>query len=121
MRPFKQAIYSSRTADKFVIRLPDGMRENVAVLAKDRHQSMNSYMVAKLERAVAIDIGEHTPYTPVLGMLLEHKESQSVAVLDKVQAYKGKLYASLSWLDIYDGCPEAGAPVQLTDLRPYVV
>ena len=27
MRPMKQAIYSSRTADKFVVRLPDGMRE----------------------------------------------------------------------------------------------
>ncbi|MBP3860880.1 MAG: Arc family DNA-binding protein, partial [Pseudomonas sp.] len=27
MRPLKQAIYSSRTADKFVVRLPDGMRE----------------------------------------------------------------------------------------------
>jgi hypothetical protein len=30
MRPLKQAIYSSRTADKFVVRLPDGMRERIA-------------------------------------------------------------------------------------------
>ena len=33
MLPLKQAIYSSRTADKFVVRLPDGMRERIAEVA----------------------------------------------------------------------------------------
>lgn len=121
MRPLKQAVYSSRTADKFVLRLPDGMRESVAVLAKDRHQSMNSYMVSKLERAVAIDIGEHTPYTPVMGMVLEHKASHSVGTLDAVVAYKGELYATLTWLTMEEGCPAFREPVGLADLRPYVV
>lgn len=121
MRPLKQAVYSSRTADKFVLRLPDGMRENIAVLAKDRHQSMNSYMIAKLERAVAIDTGEHTPYTPVIGMLVEHKASESVARLDLMHAYKGELYGTLTWLTLYEGHPALGAPVLLSDLRPHVV
>lgn len=50
MRPMKQAIYSSRTADKFVVRLPDGMREKIAERARTHHRSMNSEIVAVLER-----------------------------------------------------------------------
>lgn len=30
---------NSRTADKFVVRLPDGMRERVAQVARDNHRS----------------------------------------------------------------------------------
>lgn len=48
MKPLKQAIYSSRTADKFVIRLPDGMREEIAERAKANGRSMNSEMVMML-------------------------------------------------------------------------
>lgn len=48
----KQAIYSSRTADKFVVRLPDGMRELVAQMAKNHHRSMNSEIIARLEKSL---------------------------------------------------------------------
>jgi len=43
-------LYSSRTADKFVVRLPDGMRERIADRARNHHRSMNSEIVAVLER-----------------------------------------------------------------------
>lgn len=36
---------SSRDADKFVIRLPDGMRSEVEVAADDQFISMNSYIL----------------------------------------------------------------------------
>lgn len=49
MRPLKQAIYSSRTADKFVVRLPDGMREKLAEVARNHHRSMNSEIISRLE------------------------------------------------------------------------
>lgn len=52
MRPLKQAIYSSRTADKFVVRLPDGMRERIAEVARDHHRSMNSEIIARLEQSL---------------------------------------------------------------------
>ena len=52
MRPLKQAIYSSRTADKFVVRLPDGMRERIAELARNHHRSMNSEIIARLEQSL---------------------------------------------------------------------
>ncbi|MBB1520745.1 MULTISPECIES: Arc family DNA-binding protein [Pseudomonadaceae] len=52
MRPMKQAIYSSRTADKFVVRLPDGMRERIADVARNHHRSMNSEIIARLEQTL---------------------------------------------------------------------
>lgn len=53
MQPLKQAIYSSRTADKFVVRLPEGMRERIADVAKNHHRSMNSEIIARLEKSLA--------------------------------------------------------------------
>ncbi|AYC32308.1 Arc family DNA-binding protein [Pseudomonas cavernae] len=52
MRPMKQASYSSRTADKFVVRLPDGMRERIADVARNHHRSMNSEIIARLEQSM---------------------------------------------------------------------
>ncbi|MNQ43927.1 Arc-like DNA binding domain protein [compost metagenome] len=48
----KQAIYSSRTADKFVVRLPDGMRETIAQVAREHHRSMNSEIIVRLEASL---------------------------------------------------------------------
>ncbi|GGJ91201.1 DNA-binding protein [Pseudomonas matsuisoli] len=48
----KQAIYSSRTADKFVVRLPEGMRERIADVARNHHRSMNSEIIARLEQSL---------------------------------------------------------------------
>ncbi|KHL67904.1 Arc-like DNA binding domain-containing protein [Pseudomonas flexibilis] len=48
----KQAIYSSRTADKFVVRLPDGMRDRIAEVARLHHRSMNSEIIARLEQSM---------------------------------------------------------------------
>lgn len=48
----KQATYSSRTADKFVVRLPDGMRSRVQEVAKNHHRSMNSEIIARLEQSL---------------------------------------------------------------------
>jgi plasmid stability protein len=48
----KQATYSSRTADKFVVRLPDGMRERIADVARNHHRSMNSEIITRLEQSM---------------------------------------------------------------------
>lgn len=37
--------YGSRDADKFVVRLPDGMRDRVAIAANADDRSMNSLIV----------------------------------------------------------------------------
>nr|WP_137162101.1 Arc family DNA-binding protein [Pseudomonas asiatica] len=52
---------TSRTADKFVVRLPDGMREKIADIARDNHRSMNSEIIARL--GLSIEQDEHGDLT----------------------------------------------------------
>ena len=40
---------NSKTADKFVVRLPKGMRKQIFEVARDYRRSMNSEIVARLE------------------------------------------------------------------------
>lgn len=40
--------FPSRTADKFMMRMPDGMRDRLSALAKNNHRSMNAEIVARL-------------------------------------------------------------------------
>lgn len=46
------ATYPSATADKFVVRLPDGMREQIAEVARNNHRSMNSEIISRLEASI---------------------------------------------------------------------
>lgn len=48
-------VYSSRTADKFVVRLPDGMREQIAENARKHYRSMNSHMLVYIETGLAVE------------------------------------------------------------------
>lgn len=49
MNKLRDPLAPSRTADKFVLRLPDGMRERVAEAARGSHRSMNSEIISRLE------------------------------------------------------------------------
>jgi plasmid stability protein len=95
MKPLKQAVYSSRTADKFVVRLPDGMREKIAEVARQHHRSMNSEIIARLERsmldetsadealppshieelAAKLDI---QPWAPQVGQVVRRRDSREI-------------------------------------------
>lgn len=39
----------SRDADKFIVRLPDGMRDRIAEVAKANNRTMNAEVVARLQ------------------------------------------------------------------------
>lgn len=54
----KNVAYTSRTADKFVVRLPNGMRDRIAEVARTQHRSMNSEIVARLESSLQQE-GQH--------------------------------------------------------------
>ena len=41
--------YPSRLLDRFMLRLPDGLRDQVAKLAKNNKRSMNAEIIAALE------------------------------------------------------------------------
>lgn len=61
---------NSRTADKFVVRLPDGLRADIAVLAGDNDRSMNSEIVNRLKRSITQDqVNEEQ--TKLISMLLQ--------------------------------------------------
>lgn len=61
---------NSRTADKFVVRLPDGLRADIAVLAGHNDRSMNSEIVNRLKRSITQDqLNEEQ--TKLISMLLQ--------------------------------------------------
>ena len=43
-----QMHYSSKIADKFVVRLPDGLRDRINVAAEENHRSMNGEILARI-------------------------------------------------------------------------
>jgi hypothetical protein len=42
-------------ADKFVVRLPDGLRDRINETAKNNHRSMNSEIVARIDRSLELE------------------------------------------------------------------
>ena len=47
----------SQTAERFIIRLPDGLRDRIARVAKQNRRSMNQEIVLHLLRAMGDDNG----------------------------------------------------------------
>ncbi|MNB61172.1 Arc-like DNA binding domain protein [compost metagenome] len=115
MRPLKQAVYSSRTADKFVVRLPDGMRERIAEVARTHHRSMNSEIIARLERSmdlpdtetVEVEAPEGTIWNPSINNLVRTKAGQvgTITEFREVHHRTAVIQAKLDhlhWFDISD-------------------
>lgn len=55
----------SRTADQFVVRFPDGMRDQIAALAKANNRSMNAEIVARLQQTLMTKL--HAEMRPLEG------------------------------------------------------
>jgi len=134
MRPTNKAVYSSRSADKFVVRFPDGMREQIAAIASKHHRSMNSEIIAKLEVAILDELKEANPamhvtagdevpmpvvdaWVPVFGMLVcERLDKEKVyGLLNFEQTDDGVLMAELSGANGVKKC------LPLGHLQPFTV
>ncbi|KAB0566816.1 Arc family DNA-binding protein [Pseudomonas palleroniana] len=64
---------NSRNADKFVVRLPDGLREKISSLATNNDRSMNSEIVNRLKRSIVVEeLAEEQ--TKMIGILLRRIE-----------------------------------------------
>ena len=46
---------NSRVQDKFVIRLPDGLRPEIAAVASRNQRSMNGEIIIRLERSLSLE------------------------------------------------------------------
>jgi hypothetical protein len=91
MRPTKHVVYSSRTADKFVVRLPDGMRERIAETARNHHRSMNSEIIARLEASLnSGDIVDESGPTPVIDYNDTWMPVPGMAVTFRKGEYRGQ-------------------------------
>lgn len=45
----------SREQDKFVVRLPDGLRPEIAAVARLNHRSMNGEIINRLQRSLVLE------------------------------------------------------------------
>lgn len=45
----------SREQDKFVVRLPDGLRPEIAAIARINHRSMNGEIIFRLEHSLILE------------------------------------------------------------------
>jgi hypothetical protein len=97
---------TSRTDDKFVMRLPDGMRDKIAELARNNKRSMNTEFIIRLQESIEEEAAEK--WTPVLGMLVTHNETGNIAVIRNLQVVDNKIV-------IIDG----DATVALDEVRPF--
>lgn len=50
-----EAVYDSRTADKFVLRLPEGLRARISQVAEKNHRSMNGEMIARIDGSLDLE------------------------------------------------------------------
>jgi len=120
---------NSRTADKFVVRLPDGMREQISEVAKESNRSMNSEIITRLEYSLA---GEAPPvatrvepWTPAIGMLIVYKvdteQTQPMEIL-KFGYDRDTLSSKVTvWFQVRMPSGAKNEPVYANLCRPYIV
>lgn len=66
----RRTLVAAQGADKYIVRLPDGMRDRIAELAKDSGRSMNSEIIAAIEQYLIAKTDE-----PSLTSLVERLEA----------------------------------------------
>lgn len=47
--------YNSTTADKFLVRLPEGLRERINEASEKNHRSMNGEIVARIDGSLDLE------------------------------------------------------------------
>jgi hypothetical protein len=73
----------TRDSDKFMLRLPDGMRDRIAAEAKLNNRSMNAEIISRLDDSLS-DVGQ--AQSPNLSFLLARMEMRAAeAELDKIE------------------------------------
>ena len=79
---------ASRDLDKFIVRFPDGMRDQIAEAAKANKRTMNQEVIARLEATFAMGIVTHesgfdAPSSPI-GDTIEERLAALEGKIDKL-------------------------------------
>lgn len=74
----------SRTAEQFVVRFPDGMRDKIAESAKANNRSMNAEIVARLERSFSYDQQEQDHHVALGAERLKSAERLEILRVDRL-------------------------------------
>jgi hypothetical protein len=82
-----QANYDSRTADKFVVRLPDGLRAEIEAAANQSDRSMNSVLIQAVRQyldrqkrqellldALTLQVKQDSPLKALLQEIIDHAD-----------------------------------------------
>lgn len=82
--------FPSQNLDKFVVRLPEGMRERLAQAAKTSNRSMNSEIVARLEESFPATLPEHEVLKQLYDEHLRQLRTQIIAAANATRpGYNG--------------------------------
>ncbi|GAB1581724.1 Arc family DNA-binding protein [Phyllobacterium phragmitis] len=83
-------LYPSEEKDRFMVRLPDGMRDKLKAVADANKRTMNAEIVARLERTIAED-AQRTD----TGMkwVAKAKEASTVDVRDRLYELEQRMTA----------------------------
>ena len=82
----------SRAADKFMLRMPDKMRDDVKERAGENNRSMNSELLDMIERQLNAS-SESAKWIPTVGQVVRYEEKYYV--IDNFVFERGGLYAKL--------------------------
>lgn len=90
--------YPSEVQDRFIVRLPDGMRDRIAVEAKKNNRSMNAEIVARLEQSFDGPVKQSDDkVAPLL-----HQMDEIVAESKELRQHLGKVINLMRESESYD-------------------
>lgn len=84
-------ISTNRDSDRFIVRLPDGMRDRIKDAAAANNRSMNAEIVARLEESFEGGIGQLQVTVPNLSQSLQ---DLSKRVQEATEIYRSPEFAS---------------------------
>lgn len=76
--------FPSDKADKFVLRLPEGMRDRIKAAAQKNNRSMNSEVIARLETSFLFKQGRSATETKAVVKSMEDKMNEQRVALQKI-------------------------------------
>lgn len=85
--------YPSEMQDRFMVRLPDGMRDRIKAAAEAANRTMNGEIVARLEATFREDFGVPDFVTPDLVRQMKALSQEMETLRAQVRALEGRVNA----------------------------